>query len=97
MGALQQFSTQNLNALKIYKPSSCSAQHPFKPQKEFLKKRLLYVAYRLRIFNPGIKSILNTEELATIYHFPIMTVETPFLRRIEAKKGEPPINLPISE
>jgi len=97
MGALQQFSTQNLNALKIYKPSSCSGSHPFKAQKEFLKKRLLYLAYRLRIFNPGIKSILNTEELATLYHFPIMTVEAPFLRRIEAKKGEPPINLPISE
>jgi hypothetical protein len=97
MGALQQFSTQNLNALKIYKPSSCSGSHPFKAQKEFLKKRLLYSAYRLRIFNPGIKAIFNTEELATLYHFPIMTVEAPFLRRIEAKKGEPPINLPISE
>ncbi len=97
MGALQQFSTQNLNALKIYKPTSCSGNHPFKPQKEFLKKRLLYLAYRLRIFNFGVKSIFNTEELATLYHFPIMTVEAPFLRRIEAKKGEPPINLPISE
>ncbi|HPS72280.1 MAG TPA: hypothetical protein PLM70_08500 [Bacteroidales bacterium] len=97
MGALQQFSTQNLNSFKIYKPSSCSAEHPFKAQKEFLKKRMLYTAYRLRMFNPGIKAVLNTEELATIYHFPIMSVEAPFLRRIEAKKGEPPINLPISD
>ena len=97
MGALQQFNTQNLNALKLYKPSSCSAKPPLKPQKEFLKKRLLYVAYRLRMFNPGIKAILNTEELATLYHFPITTVEAPFLQRIGAKKGEAPINLPIGE
>lgn len=97
MGAMQQFSTQNLNALKPYKPTVCSAKNPFKLQKEFLRKRSLYMNYRWRIFNPKIKAILNTEELATLYHFPIMVVEAPFLQRIEAKKGGPPINLPMVE
>lgn len=95
MGAFQQFNTQNLNAFKVYKPTSLSVDPPFKKQKEFLRKWQLYYAYRLRLFRPGLKTILNTEELATIYHFPIEAVEAPSLRRIDAKKGEPPINLPI--
>lgn len=39
--------------------------------------------------------ILNTEELATIFHLPGRVSETPTVTRIEAKKSEPPVNLPI--
>ena len=39
--------------------------------------------------------VLNTEELCTIYHFPGGVVRTPSLARIESKKGEPPIGLPV--
>lgn len=39
--------------------------------------------------------ILSTEELATIFHLPGRVSETPTFTRIEAKKGEPPVNLPI--
>lgn len=39
--------------------------------------------------------VLNTEELATIYHYPGMAVKAPLVPKIEAKKGEPPIGLPV--
>lgn len=39
--------------------------------------------------------ILNTEELATIFHLPGRVSETPTFTRIESKKAEPPVNLPI--
>ncbi len=39
--------------------------------------------------------ILNSEELATIYHFPGQVSETPSFKRIESKKAEPPANLPL--
>jgi hypothetical protein len=30
-----------------------------------------------------------------VFHFPIVSVEAPLLRRLETRKGEPPSNLPI--
>ena len=43
----------------------------------------------------GKPFILSTEELATIFHLPGRVAETPTFTRIEAKKAEPPANLPI--
>lgn len=67
-------------------------------------KRELFNAYRLRsFFYPPYKSykqapfILNTEELATIYHFPGNVSATPTLAKIASKKSEPPANLPIKK
>ncbi len=42
--------------------------------------------------------VLNTEELATIYHLPSHLVLTaPFVRRVEAKRAGPPAGLPLFE
>ena len=95
MGFFRQFNRLNLNGFKPYKPSVTKGKWPFKKQKEFWKKVFLYKNYLKRKFNSDSKIVLNTEELATIFHFPINVVEAPFLRRIESKKGEPPVNLPI--
>lgn len=48
-------------------------------------------------FNFFSKSfVLNSEELATIYHLPYYFVLTaPFIQRIESKKTGPPVGLPI--
>jgi hypothetical protein len=39
--------------------------------------------------------VLNTEEIATIYHFPGSVAGTPTLERVPSKKGEAPANLPV--
>jgi len=39
--------------------------------------------------------VLNIEELASIYHFPAMAVKAPLTPKVEAKKSEPPIGLPV--
>lgn len=38
--------------------------------------------------------VLNTEELATLWHFPGQIVKVPGLERIESKESSPPTNLP---
>jgi hypothetical protein len=49
-------------------------------------------------FKPWFRSnvVLNTEELATIYHPPTLLVLTgPLLKRVEARRAGPPAGLPI--
>lgn len=43
----------------------------------------------------SVTSVLNIEELATLFHFPGSVAQTSGLTRIEAKKSEPPANLPF--
>lgn len=63
------------------------------------KRADMFNAYiRRSFFHPPYKRkwfVLNSEELATIYHFPGQVAETPTFSRIESKKGEPPANLPL--
>jgi len=64
------------------------------------KKHMLEAYKRRSFFHPPFKSwhakpfILNTEELATIFHFPSGVVQTPSFKRILSKKVEAPSNLP---
>lgn len=54
-------------------------------------------AYRNRSMGTGAQPfILNIEELASLYHFPVMTVKAPLLKKTQSKRGEPPFTLPIS-
>ncbi len=95
MGFFRQFNTLNLNGFKPV--TSFKGKWPFKKQKEVWNKTNFYKKYMKRGFNSETKMVLNTEELATIFHFPSNVVKAPVLRKIEAKKGEPPANLPTIE
>lgn len=70
----------------------------------YIKKRKLFFRYVQR--QPPLfprpsgagNFILNTEELATIFHFPGRTVApAPFVSRVESKRGEAPPGLPMEE
>jgi hypothetical protein len=91
----KQFADENLNILQPYLPTyTVTAKWPFKKRKQYVKKRLLYENAVKRRF-PKKFSMMNVEELATVYHFPTATVKTPMLGRVEVKKGTPPASLPI--
>ncbi|OGM96578.1 MAG: hypothetical protein A3B86_00755 [Candidatus Yanofskybacteria bacterium RIFCSPHIGHO2_02_FULL_38_22b] len=93
-GAFRQFSSLNLNGFKHNKLTLTFAKGLFKKSKLYRKKVSIYQAFKERKM-PFMKYVLNTEELATIYHFPDVGVKSPLLPRVEAKKGEPPVGLPI--
>jgi len=50
--------------------------------------------YRARLFNKR-GYVANIEEVATLYHLPHTTVETPYLLWASSQTAEPPANLPM--
>ncbi len=77
IGAFKQFNTTNLNGFQ---------GSGLYTGKDFLN------AYRARLFNKS-GYILNIEELASLYHLPHVSVETPNIVWTSSKKGEPPSSL----
>ena len=97
-GSFKQFSTYNLNGFKPNGKVIPAVNYVFKKTREYMRKRQLYIWARSREFKKTAaqeKMILNTEELATVYHIPSIVLEVPSLPRIAAKKTEPPPHLPV--
>lgn len=80
VACFQQFATANLN--------SFARGEALTDTNRFLED------FRSRHF-PDQPYILNTEELASVFHLPNITVETPTIAWSLYKKGEPPLNLPV--
>ena len=85
VASFKQFSTASLNGF---------ARDPESPSGS-----ALLTSYQKR-FLPTTQEkgdyILTIEELASIFHLPNLSVETPTISWTRAKKGEPPLNLPTS-
>lgn len=47
-----------------------------------------------RTFDEGQKMTLSAEEIASFYHFPISSTETPRVKWLKSKEAPPPSNLP---
>jgi len=73
--------------------------HDFMGIRRQMLRQRLYNAYVTRqYFYPPHKHphiVLNTEELATMYHFPGKVARTPTLQRMPSKRSEAPANLPV--
>lgn len=97
-GAVKQFSTLDLNGFKPDKKMKTSRDFFFvKRRVANLKRRLLW-GYKYRSIWRGRRVfVLNIEELASLWHFPVITVKAPQVKKQEAKRGEPPVLLPIGE
>jgi len=93
-GAFKQFASPSMNSFKLNKFTTPPIRGFLHKQKAYRRKVQIYRKLRDRLF---VKKpiILTTEELATIYHFPDVSVKSPLLPRVESKKGEPPSGLPV--
>lgn len=49
-----------------------------------------------RTFDEGEKMLLSAEEIASIYHLPISSTETPRVKWLKSKEAPPPDNLPAN-
>jgi len=94
MGAFKQFSAQNLNSFKPDSKKITKIDYLFKNFRVTYRKRKLVDAFIKRKLRET-KDILNIEELATLFHFPDIMVQAPMMPRVEAKKAQPPMELPV--
>lgn len=102
MGGITQFNS-SLNGFKV--SNGVPPKYKWFPWKDRSKKTIdfekgiLLDAYKARgFFYNEFKRpyfVLNTEELATVFHFPGNVAQTPTLSRISSKKSEAPSNLPL--
>lgn len=95
IGGIKQFSDTNyLNSFKPDKGSQVFADYYLRKMRLRYRQRKIFRRYKKRD-REGKKVILSTKELASLYHIPDMAVQTPYLQRVEAKKGGAPSNLPV--
>lgn len=94
VGSLNQFNYSGRNAII---PAHATHGHfPFAASETVKLKNQFVKAYKKRKLKMGGNPyILNTQELATLWHFPLPLVKTPLLQKTGGKRAEPPINLPI--
>jgi hypothetical protein len=94
-----QFGSHSTNSLKPFKTTITKIQQPdiLRQSRLFIRKRDLFWKYRDRDIVSAVPTVLlNSEELATIYHFPGFEVApVPALGRIGVKKVAPPTTLPV--
>ena len=98
-GYMRQYSEQNLNGFIPYKFTVTSTAY-FQAQKRLNKRKSnIMRAYKGRSFGVGSNPyVMNIEELATIWHFPIdMVVKAPLLQRAASKRIEGPMLLPTED
>lgn len=95
VGAIKQFNSLDLNGFKPDKRTRTKVHYINKQSRLLWRKRRILWGYRYRSLKRGRnKYILNTEELASIYHFPVMTVRAPLVQKAASKRSEPPSRLP---
>ncbi|KKU52591.1 MAG: hypothetical protein UX72_C0004G0072 [Parcubacteria group bacterium GW2011_GWA2_47_10] len=102
-GVLRQFNTQDLNSFKVQTKALTTGKwyNPWRARVKVKRKRIFFRYVRGRKPFSDIRLlrskpfVFNIEELATIYHFPGETVGAFTTQRVEAKRGEPPADLPM--
>ncbi|MBU2025189.1 DUF87 domain-containing protein, partial [Patescibacteria group bacterium] len=75
-----QFDTIDMNNFAVKKP---------------LRKKEFIYNFSFRNFSSGFMSVLSSEELASVFHFPLYSTQTPHLQLAQAKSAAAPPNLPV--
>ena len=104
IGSFKIFGGTNFNSFKPNKFVTTTQQSRFSDKLEsnrvkklvLWKKRDFIKNFKKRQISSGGKNMhLATNEIATMYHFPLEVVRRATVERVDARKGEPPANIPL--
>jgi len=103
-GYFSHFASQDLNAILFYSKTRTKIHYFFRKRRLYSRKRKIFRRYLERFPSSFPKRrgpllpIMNSEELATIFHFPTKAASLPpGVPRVMAKKGEAPPGIPFGE
>jgi hypothetical protein len=94
MGSLNTVAEINLNDLIPSALTKTFANYYFDQERLLRRQRKIVADFKSRD-GSGMWSIFNTEELATLYHFPDMAIKNPSITRVESRREDAPANLPV--
>ena len=95
MGSIRQFSSSSLNGFKPGK-NKTQAKIALKQFRLAIKQNKILADYKGRNGDTCKgKYLLNTVELATLFHFPYIEVKAPMVKKIESRRSFAPIGLPV--
>lgn len=98
VGSVNQYNTLDMNGFRIDSKTKTSRDFFFVKRRVAHLQRKLLLGYKYRSNWRGRRVyVLNIEELASLWHFPVITVKAPQVKKQEAKRGEPPVLLPVGE
>lgn len=98
VGFIKQFASLDLNNLKPDMDiTATSTAYFFKESRLNKRKNNIVRNYMYRSKTAGrARGLLNVEELATLWHFPVESaVKAPLIQKASRKKAEPPMSLPV--
>lgn len=84
LASFRQFATANLNSFTKVELSDS-------------ERGLFPNLYQQRAFSQDQSYVLNTTELASVFHLPSVSVETPAIAWTASRKSEPPLSLPTTD
>jgi len=99
MGGFRQYAELSLNAFMPNAKITTKVKYFFVKFRSDLRRTKIMKAYLSRHWSKGAGNgfILNTEELASVWHFPTHEVVTPKVKRAETRKASAPSELPTED
>jgi hypothetical protein len=100
------FIANNLNSLAFQGKTRPRVHFFMRKRRVYLRARKMYKNAVARLpplfpdrMSDDLQPIMSSEELATMYHFPLRTTGNlaPSLGKVESRKAGPPPNLPVEE
>ncbi|MDO8529969.1 MAG: type IV secretion system DNA-binding domain-containing protein [bacterium] len=88
----EEIVSQLLSAFSQFSLSSINSFEAVQVKRNSLRK--FAYDFSFRVFNGRQSNILNTEELASLYHFPTNFTETPYIKAVKSSVAPPPADLP---
>jgi hypothetical protein len=93
-GAIGLLGSLDANSFRFYPPVTPKTDYFWQRWAAPGKIQNIFKNFQNRSSNGAPRFVLNTEELASLYHFPSVLTKAPMIKKVESKKVEPPFTLP---